>query len=163
MMSIPLNCSVALNCMDPSNKPQTIPAFNTRLKGPWVFHLPHKHVAASQKSQKQWLSTTEVSDCPGSWLKHSRMMCQDSSIDATCVLLPAYLFIDWTSLNAAEIIRWAKWDISKWSGRRTVLAKSPKHTDSSFSESKNMPFQGAGAVTGMVGAWLVCWGFFATA
>lgn len=160
-MSVPLNCSVALNCMHPSNEPQTIPASNTRLKGPWGFHLPHNHVTASLKSPKQWLSTTEVSNSPGTWLKHSRMMCHDSSIDATCVFLPAYLLIDWTSLNAAEIIRWAKWDISKWPGRRTLLVKSPKHTDS-FSGSESMPFQGAAAVTGLAGAWLVCWGLFGT-
>lgn len=33
-MSVPLNCSVALNCMDPSNKPQTIPVSSPGLKGP---------------------------------------------------------------------------------------------------------------------------------
>lgn len=160
--SVPLNCSPALNCMDPSKRPQTIPASSIALKEPWVLHLPCKHVGASHKSPKQLFSTTEVSSSPGSWLKDKDigMMCHYSSIDATCVFLPAYLLTNWTGLNATEIIIWAKWDISKGPGRRPVPVKSPKQTDSSSSGSKSMPFQGAAALTGTVWAWLVSWGFF---
>lgn len=149
--------------MDPSNKAQTILASRIGLKEPWVFHLPCKHVGVSHKSPKQLFSTTEVSNSPGSWLKDkgNGMTCHDSSInssiDATCLLLPAYLLTDWTGVNAAEIIRWAKWGISKWPGRRPVLVKCPKQTDPSSSGSKSMPFQGAAALTGMVWAWLVSW------
>lgn len=105
--SVPLNCSLALNCMDPSKRPQAIPASSVGQKEPWVFHLPCKHVGASHKSPKPLFSTTLVSNSPGSWLKNKDigMMCHFRSIDATCVFLPGYLLTNWTGLNATEIIR----------------------------------------------------------
>lgn len=136
-----LNCSVTLNCKEPSNKPQAITASNI-----WLTEVATSLCSTTpargclpETFSKTATSTTEVSNSPGSWSKNKDpgMMCRDSSTHTTRCVPPVPTCLQTgTGLSAAQINQRANWDISKRTGWRSALAKSPAETDSTPLEAK---------------------------
>lgn len=108
LLNASLNCSVTMNSMDLSNKPEfQNPTYNL-LNRPWVFTLPRKRhclpetfsKTATFNNRRVWLSSELLEN------NHHDDMAWQQDLCYTCV--PFYLLTNWNSLNRAEIIRWAE-------------------------------------------------------